>query len=82
MPKCNGWTNWETWVTVTFLEDLDGFAADEIQEIVEEILGEHDGLLGDIVTAHIQEVDFEEIAAAFKDDEPQDPPGYEERVRY
>ena len=71
----NGWTNWETWVTVTHLEDIDDhYEAGELRELIETGFGI--GLLEDLKEQFIgnalDQVNYEEIARAFADEQEPD----------
>ena len=81
----NGWSNYETWAVVTWLENDKGSyeaareavkglnehgAGDAIQELVYDAMPDLGAsLYGDLLKAALGEVDWQEVAAAFCDGE-------------
>ena len=69
----NGWTDWETWVAVLWLNP-DGETADELRDFVDELA--HDlpnaGLVRDLIEGSIREINFEEIERAFEPEVEED----------
>lgn len=80
--KCNGWTNYETWLVNLWLGDSlcmdaeDGIdvTADYIRELVDGMASAAceeaaNGLIAILLNGAIREVDFDEIASHYGEDE-------------
>ena len=67
----NGWTNWETWITVTWAVYDGVFSADELRQEVEALFSAipQVGLARDLIDGAVKEINFEEIAKTFEDEE-------------
>ena len=65
----NGWTNWETWITRCWYDDLDGMDADAIEELVRMDVEtkETHGLAHDFLEISLGLVNWQEIADAFEE---------------
>ena len=62
----NGWTNWETWQVNLWFGDSftteDEMSPDAIESLVEEYLGDQEGMQGDINSAFIANVNWHELS--------------------
>ena len=65
----NGWTNWETWLTVSWYNDLDGMDANAIEELVREDVQTENisGLAHDLMEVSLGLINWREIAESFEE---------------
>lgn len=77
--KCNGWTNWETWLVGVWYPDLqehfmgaDFVDAQMVEDLVDEMTSREDlpnnGLIRDLITAAWSRINWYEIATHIEED--------------
>ena len=70
--KYNGWSNYETWLTNLWLEELiePNSSAKEIKESIENFIDTYElpnGMIGDIINHFLSDIDYHELAEHHKE---------------
>lgn len=81
MASCNGWTNYETWLTNLWIDSYtqgrnpNFKSRDEVRDFVEnKMIGEYalsglNGLASDLLTNSLSQINYREIYECYKQDE-------------